>query len=229
MNIKKLTVEEMEDYLLTSSPIFGLPNFKDILRIHVTGSYYKVMSKIIEKSVRDLDRKCPILMRSNIFMGSSGVYEFTDNLDLYLKGELPFNSLTLLPTSIINLGGSLIHAARTFRLHHNVLESRAMTGRILCEYLARHPVRFSKHPTEDEFTEDSMVYGISYMTDYQSDMFLELLTYNLVTYIIELRSQVNYTELPIEIFSGLVEKKSELNEVVNEFFLSPTLYGELWR
>lgn len=229
--LKKMTVHEIEDYILTSSPIFGMPSFKDILRIHVTGSYYKVFTRIIEDSLKELDRKRPLFLHSQIYIGSNGEYEFEDNLEAVTSGILDLKYLTLHPTSIINLGGSLLHAARTYTYDEGtgVLECSTLTGLVECDYLARHPFIHSKNPVEDEFTEDSVIYGLKMKSDYVSDMFINLVTYHLVCYIIELRAQVNYTELPIEIFSGLQDKKSDMDRIVEEFLLSPTQYYELWR
>lgn len=229
--LKKMTVKEIEDYIINSSPIFGMPSFKDILRIHVNGSYYKVFTRILEDSLKELDRKRPLFIHSTININSNGEYEFEDNLEAVVSGILDIKYLTLHPTSIVNLEGSLLNCARTFIYDEGTgtLRASSATGLVECDYLARHPFFHEKHPTEDEFTDESVIYGVQMNADYVSDMFINLVIYHLVCYIIELRTQVNYTELPIEIFSGCQDKKSDMDRIVEEFLLAPVQYYDLWR
>jgi hypothetical protein len=228
--MQKMTVKEIEEYILESSPIFGLPDFRDMLRIHVTESYYKVFTRIIQEALKELDRKAPLFVSSDIYIpANSNSFEFIDNFDSYLAGTLPFEYIQLRPTSIVNLSGSLLTASRTYQLNGNVLSFPTMSGKVNVEYLTRHPYRFSKHPTEDNFTEESAIYGVGMMEDYWSDMFVNLIIFHLSKYMVELKRQANYTELPIEIFSALEDKKNEMDNVLNEFFLGPTHYSYLWR
>lgn len=226
----KMKVQEIEDWIIDSSPIFSLPDFRDMLRITTKGLYYNSFSVVIRRALKELDRKTPLFVSSQLYL-TGEEFEFHDNLDACVAGELDWKYLQLPPTALVNISGSLLNAARTYQLDPggSVIRYPSQSGMVTVEYLARHPYRFSKHPTEDKFTEDSVIYGVAIERDYWSDMFMNLVEYHLCNYLIELKTQTNYTELPIEVFSGLQDKRSELDNILNEYFLGPTHYSYLWR
>lgn len=229
--LPRITIHELEEAIMDSSPIFNLPRFKDIIKINFKESYYSAFKQIIKNALKEFDHKRPLLVKSLINIPLNGEYEFIDNLEAVEKGILDIKYLNLLPTSILNVGGSLLYAARTYDYDDTncILYYSTLTGLVECQYLARHPFKFDKNPVEDEFTEDSCVYGLRMQGNYQSDMFFNLVIYYLINYMLEEKTQVNYTELPVEIYSGLMEKKSEYDRIVEDFKLSPTQYYDLWR
>lgn len=224
----KLNISEVEEWILDASPIYSLPDFRDMLRITTKGLYYNSFKSILRKSLKELDRKTPLFVSSQLYL-TGDEFTFTDNLDACLKGELDFKYLQLPPTALVNISGSLLNAARTYVLDGSVLKYPSQSGMVTVEYLTRHPYRFTKHATEDRFTDESAIYGIATERDYWSDMFINLVEFHLCNYLLELKTQTNYTELPIEVFSGLQDKKNELDNILNEYFLGPTHYSYLWR
>lgn len=229
MDCIKMTMKEIEEFLENSNPSLALPSFKVLLRIRKDRSYFKAMSGVMQKSLMDLNRKSPLFMSSVLAIKSDGTYTFDENFEAYIKGIVDWKYVVLKPTSIVNIGGTLINMARSFSFYNGELSNCTLTGPTLVEYLTRHPYIFKKSEVEDEFTEDSAVYGVAINSDYISDNFLNIIQYHLINYILELKTQVNYTEIPIEIYSGLLDKKSELDNILNEFFLSSTTYSHLWR
>lgn len=211
------------------TPLFGIPLFKDILRIHVNESYYKVMKYIIRQALNTFEKRRPLYLYGNIYM-TSNEYTFTDNTELVKSGKLSEHRWTLIPEQVINLSGTMVTMYRNFTYDRPTLRlNYPATGEARVYYMARRPVLLEKNPVEDEFTPESCIYGLSLYGDYITEQFMKELMFTLINYLIELKSQVNYAEIPIDFMSGLQDKRSELNDELEQFYNNPVSYAKLWR
>lgn len=226
MNIIK--VPQIEEYLLHITPQFGLPDFKDILRIHVSESYFKVMSTLLRQSLLTYEKKVPLFHTALISVPGE-TYQFVDNTEEYFLGIVGERYWTPIPEGIINLSGSLINEVRVY--HYDKPYLRNLTGKGIREvyYTTRRPVRFFKDLVKDEFDINSFIYEFDLWNDYKTEQFLKEVILTIIRYMLELKRQVNYTDLPIQIYDGLDEKYNQIDAELNEFYLSPTIYANLWR
>lgn len=229
--ISKITIKDIEDYLIDTNISLGLPSYKDILRIHCTESYFRVMSGIIRRAKAQAEAKIPYYKRSNIYARGYSSYEFIDNFQSYLDGKLDFYAMTLVPIQVVNVTGSLLYQARSYSYEKPFLHffSAPVDSSIQVYYLAHRPIYLTKNPTEDEFTEDSCIYGYEMYDDYASVYFLKELEWMICKYIMDMRKAIGYTELPVDIYAQLEERQSTLDNELNEFYLSPTMYSNLWK
>lgn len=229
--ITKISISELEEYLINVDPSLGIPSYKDILRIHVNESYYRVMNVLIRRALNMVENKIPFYKRSNIYARGRSSYEFIDNFQSYIEGKLDWYTMTLIPIQIINITGSLLYQARSYSYEKPFLYffSAPVDSSIQVYYMTHRPIYLNKKSTEDEFTEDSCIYGIDLYNDYASMQFVKQLEWDIIKYILDLRKQVNFQELPVDIYAQLEERQSTLDNELNEFYLSPTMYSNLWK
>lgn len=225
----KVLISELEEMLMTITPTFGLPSFKEILRIHVLESYYKVMLTLVRTSLIDFERKSPLYMNPTVlFKGSE--YTFKDNFEAFRTGILDEKYVTLVPESVTNITGSLLYGARNFVYDKPVLSNAPshidclVSMRTLCH----RPVYTAKQPNEDEFIPEAAIYGLD-LYSHDGQFYLKVLMLKIIDYIIELKGQAAYSDIPVEIYSGLSDKQSKIDAEVEAFFTNSVGYHRLWR
>lgn len=226
----KITIKELEDHLMHITPLFGIPLFKDILRIHVNESYVRVMMHLLKHSIQVFNRRSPLYLNRSIYV-KGRYYTFKDNFQLLLDDQIDENAVELVPLTVVNYDGTLLGSYRSFTYDRPTIDFKASTsGMVNISYIANRPYRLIKCDVEDEFTDDSAIYGIELYANLESEAFVKEVQYNILKYMLELKTQVNPNELPIDTWGGLQDKFNNLNDELEQFYTSSThFYHKLWR
>lgn len=224
----KLKVNEIVDYLLGLGPMYNAPNFQEVLALNDTGSFTKTFIQLLKKSLSEFELKYPLFMWDRkIYIPQANVhYQFEDNYDALLKGDITEDSLQLIPTSVVHYTDGLLRSYRDFSyVMPNIRIPRK--GVIKVSYFAKYPHRFTMDKHEDKFTDDAHIYGISELSGVDFTYLMYIIEYNLCIYLRDQRAQMSYIDLPIEFYQNLDTRIGELYTDIQDWHQNPIWYSKL--
>lgn len=226
----KLLINDLLSYLKGLSPIYNAPIFQEVLSLNDDGDFTTVFRRILERSLSEYELKYPLLLwdKSVYIPLAYKQVEMTDNYQAYLDNIITEDNLQLIPTSIVHYTDSLLRAYRDFTYIQPYLKV-PRKGVIKISYLAKYKViiDLDKHEPKLKFTEGSHIYGLNLNSGPEFTYFGYILELNLCTYLRELKQQISYSDLPIEIYQGLDDRISKLQEDIQDWYQSPVWYGRL--
>lgn len=222
-----ITINRLIEILLQISPMYNSPDFRETIKINFSDSFTKPFKGIVEQTIREFDLKCPLFMWDREIYNCNTKIVFRDNYDQYLKGLVAERYLEFVPTSVLHYTKGLLTRYRDFTYVAPYLKMSGQ-GKYYISYFTKHPVRFYIDEKTDTFTDESHIYGIFEEMGDEFTYFMYLLEFNLLSYMSSQKQQMSYSELPLEIYQGLEDRKSELKEYLDDWWQNNTYYAKLY-
>lgn len=177
-----------------------------------------IFARQVRGAIREYDKHYPLVMTIELKGITQAGYEFRDNFEAYLAGNIKEEEIELVPESIaVVRSGWNILTSNNYEYRKPLIKCYGGATRI--KYYTFHPYRYTMSP-EGGFTEDSKVYYISE----DDDTFINLVTYNILNQISTIRNSVQQpTGLTFFDFNNrLQELRASIND---DFATSGVLYN----
>lgn len=220
-------INDIIDFIHGINPMYNTPDFVVLLRISSQKSFVKAFSSIIKRSLAEIELKVPLFMWDKTIAVRNGEYTFTSNFDLCLKGEMSWDMLELVPTSILHYTTGLLTAYRDMSYIAPKMKI-PRTGRVRISYYARYPIVLTKDEHEDKFTDDAIIYGITEADGSNWTYFMYILEYNLLMYLRDQKSMMTYQDMPLEFLTNVDSRISEIQTDLQDLYSNPIWYSNLY-
>lgn len=209
------------------SPMYNTPDFVVLLRISSMKSFTKAFTSIFNRSIAEFELKVPFFMWDKTIAVREGTYTFTSNFDKCVSGEMSWDMLELVPTSILHYTDGLLAAYRD--MSYVAPKMRIpRSGRVRISYYSKYPkvLKYDKHL--DEFSDDSAIYGIGEELGANWTYFIYILEYNLLLYLRDQKSMMTYQDMPLEFFNNIDTRIGEIQADLNDLYTNPIWYSNLY-
>ena len=225
----KLLINDLIKRILGLNPMYSAPNFKSVLRLTDIGSFTDSFTEIVRRSLSEFELKYPLLMwDKSVYINKSGdKYTFQDNFKDYINGNITEESLELIPTSILHYTDGLLKQYRDFSYVRPQVRIKK-SGLLKISYFTKYPLVINKDKHEDEFSDDSYIYGLELDAGPHITYFLYILEFNLLMALRDQKQQMSYSEQPLDFYQGLDERQSKVEEWINDWYQNPIWYSRLY-
>lgn len=229
-DISKMSIQGLIDHTIMSSALLAIIDVKDFIRVNPNYSYFKIMSSILKETKSKFEKKMPLIKRSVIVLDDYE-YIFRDNFASFEKGILTEDYTILVPHLVVSMDTSLLHMRRSWRYLRPKLEKVYPLGQVYCDYMAPYPMTLKEtNPPEGDFTEDSYVYYLNLENpDSKSFAFKKQFYVELLRYINNIKNNLRYPDLPIELLSGLETELQKEEQELFEYYRKSCGHAELLR
>lgn len=223
-----LKINDIIDWLINSSPILNAPDFRQVIKINFKHKFTSPFEGILMKAFNDFQLKYPLLMWDRkIYSDGISKVKFIDNYQAYLDGKIDEDHIELIPSSILHYTDGLLRAYRDFT-YINPYIRIPRSGLYKISYFTKYKMIFDIDEKTDTFTDKAHIYGISM----ESGDDWTYLSYFIEKYTLEYlkiqKGQMTYSEMPLEFFTGLEERLSDLNTDIQDWQQNPIWYGKLY-
>lgn len=167
------------NYLIDELSLREVPLANDIIDlIHPDRQRaLKQFERLVKRSLLEYDKHYPVVLYKKFDNLQLDGYDFVDNLDAYIAGNISESEIELVPEAIAVLRSGLWSYAVSTNWIYRKPHFVSVGGTTSIKYYAWHPYRCTISP-DGKFSEDSYVYFISERDDtFINQVALEVLTY----------------------------------------------------
>jgi len=204
----------------------GLILYEDIYKLLGLTNEQAVKSfkYLIEQAIHDYSNIRPVVL--SVRLPDNHAYEFKDNFQDYLNGDITEDQIQLIPLGISRIGLTFTSAAYWRYSRPKLLPKYASSvwSGLICHYFAEHPYVLDIGPDND-FTEDSAVYIMD--KSYNED-FLYFLDLRVAEYIKRISTSITLS-LSIDFNPNFDQIISDFQERVDTIKMTSANLLDMWR
>lgn len=228
-NIAKLPIKKLIKDTIIRSSLLALIDFRDLILVNPMFEYTEVMEQLVRQSLSEFERKCPLFKKSRIYIPGHD-YTFVDNFQAFLDEVITEQYVILIPKVIFSLDSSLLHSRRSWVYTRPMMSNVYSLGMTDIDYMCSYPTIFKKEDDCDEFTNDSAIYYISADDGITQDaMFRKQFYHILLKYINNVKNNMRYPDMPVELLQGVEIELQEVGQELTEFYRKCNSHGRLLR
>lgn len=234
----KVTLKELYDDVFRRSSLISIPNLSEMLV--VPGSAYsrwEIFAQIVRDALDKFEYYYPLTLNQKMYIevdDSTRIAKYFPNFDSFLEGILDEDSIVLDISacsglsyySYINSGYPL----RNFSFNNGqFLEFWYPTGVYWGNCICKRPFieEFIRGDREDQPTDRCAVYFLKRNSDSQWTIFRDQLFVSLCRYLLSIKKNIAYTNLPIDLFGGLEEDLNKVESKLDSIY-SEALKWSAW-
>jgi len=228
-NIPKMSVKDLIKDVQIQSATISLIDFRELIVVNPNFTYVDVMAKLIRQALEKFERTCPLFKRSRVLLNEEE-FAFTDTFDAFLDGIITEEYCNIIPKTIYNVDTSLLHTRRSWRYDRPVMRGTYKLGLQYVDYMCSYPFRYDEDKDINDFTDDSFIYYIPlYGGNSQENMFKKEVYYQILSYLKQIKNNLRYPDMPIELLQGIDEDYQMMQQELQEFYRKANSHGKLYR
>ena len=134
-------------------------------------------ARLVKRAYKEVDKHYPVSLYKRFDVIQMEGYDFTDNMDAYVAGNIEEKDIELIPEAIALVRSGLFNFPSSNTWLYRKPHLTSVGGVTWIKYYAFHPIRYEFSP-DGNFTEDSYIYFDSPDNDTSvNQVALEVLTY----------------------------------------------------
>jgi len=199
-----------------------LPQIDKLISINKTINPLEQRLELLQISMEKWHSQVPLIRLARINL-TSMEYKFVSNFEGYAKGTVALNNLILVPTRISSIDGTLFGGRRNWIYQDECLISY-FTGFHNINATYGRPLYYEINNL-NQLTSESC---IGFLEERHISKFIDQCLLDIIEYVLQLKKNFNYPNLPIELFAGLDEKYSDLKQTLTDYYTGLT-HGRIYR
>lgn len=228
----KVTLKEIYKYIFSRSTLIAIPNLNELFELNEKLTKYEVFFSIVDNALKEFEKWVPLYIKQKVWIQLDQYRRFTfeSNFDAYLDGKIIEDDIILVPSAIV--GFSLNPYNTYMGTYIRNFDYRPPT---LYEFWYGNKIYWIEcicnRPLIEEYDEKSKDYtdrcAIYFMAKVGSEYkyFLDQVYLEVCRYIVNLRKNLGLTNMPIELFQGLEEDMSKLENKLETYYMQSQTTG----
>ena len=234
--MEKVYLHTLRDKIFKRITMIPIDGLHEILALNENFSGDQIVYELFYEALRTFENYHPLFLEMNIYYSNEsskrpGYCELQDNFDLYIRGMISEDQITLIPNSIqgIRLPGSYVSPGNYFRVtdySRPYLQSAwTSDGWYIVRGICNRPI-VEAYTLDYKFQPPAAIYYMS-LDGAMGKALIDQCTINILEYIRNLKMNFMLPNFPIDIFSAADIAYNSLKTELDQYYYQSLSRGEL--